>query len=32
MKPLTPKTCGAIIYGHNCGQQLLSSWDVGKQL
>jgi transposase len=29
MKPLTPKTRGAIIYGHNCGQ---SSRTIAKQL
>ncbi|GBC28502.2 IS630 family transposase [Rhizophagus irregularis DAOM 181602=DAOM 197198] len=29
MKPLTPKTRGAIVYGHNCGQ---SSRTIAKQL
>ncbi|CAB4393667.1 unnamed protein product [Rhizophagus irregularis] len=29
MKPLTPKTCGAIVYGHNCGH---SSRTIAKQL
>ncbi|CAB4373951.1 unnamed protein product [Rhizophagus irregularis] len=29
MKPLTPKTCGVIVYGHNCGQ---SSHTIAKQL
>ncbi|CAB5376502.1 unnamed protein product [Rhizophagus irregularis] len=29
MKPLTPKTRGAIVYGHNCGH---SSRTIAKQL
>ena len=29
MKPLTPKTCGAIIYGYKCGQ---SSRTIAKRL
>ncbi|CAB4393965.1 unnamed protein product [Rhizophagus irregularis] len=29
MKPLTPKTHGAIVYGHNCGH---SSRTIAKQL
>src|ERR1043165_1274905 len=29
MKPLTPKTRGAIVYGHNCGQ---SSRTIAKRL
>src|SRR3954469_4404047 len=29
MKPLTPKTHGAIVYGYNCGQ---SSRTIAKQL
>ncbi|POG62630.1 hypothetical protein GLOIN_2v1785032 [Rhizophagus irregularis DAOM 181602=DAOM 197198] len=29
MKPLTPKTCDAIVYGHNCEQ---SSYTIAKQL
>ncbi|CAB5375263.1 unnamed protein product [Rhizophagus irregularis] len=29
MKPLTPKTHGAIVYGHNCGH---SSHTIAKQL
>ncbi|GBC11623.1 transposable element Tc1 transposase [Rhizophagus irregularis DAOM 181602=DAOM 197198] len=34
MKPLTPKTRGAIVYGHNCDiqvAQLPNNWGVGKQ-
>ncbi|CAB4374174.1 unnamed protein product [Rhizophagus irregularis] len=29
MKPLTPKTRGVIVYGHNCGH---SSRTIAKQL